>query len=62
MRMAGHKERLSRVCELFWQWISELPEPLTMIAFWLAVGTVIGLWVLGLLYFIWRALQWVGMA
>ena len=60
--MVGLKQRFVRVHDQFWEWMSELPEPIVLTVFWLAVGTLLCLWTLALLYFIWQALRWVGKA
>jgi RsiW-degrading membrane proteinase PrsW (M82 family) len=64
--MVGLKERLVRVHDKFWEWVLEWPDPIFTTVFCLAVGTLLCLWTLALLYFfwhfiwplIWQALQW----
>ena len=60
--MVGLKQRFVRVHDQFWEWVSELPEPIVLTVFWLVVGAMICLWTLALLYFVWQALRWVGKA
>jgi RsiW-degrading membrane proteinase PrsW (M82 family) len=56
------KERLIRVYDQFWEWVAAFPEPVAVTVFMLAVGTLLCLWMLALLYFAWQALRWVGKA
>ena len=60
--VVGLKERIVRVQDQCWEWVMELPDPILTAVFCLTVGTVVCLWTLALLYFIWplvwHALQW----
>ena len=62
--MVGLKERFVQVLDQFWEWIIDLPEPIAIAVVALAVGTLLSLWTLALLYFIWhatwQALRWMG--
>ena len=60
--MVGLKERFVRVHDQFWEWVFELPEPTLWAVFWIALGTLLCVWTLALLYFIGQALRWVGKA
>ena len=60
--VVGLKQRLLRVHDQFWEWLSELPEPIVFTVLWLAAGTLLCLWIVALLYLAWHALRWVGKA
>jgi len=62
MRLVALKDKLLRVYDQFWDWVATLPESAAVSVFLLAVGALLCLWTLALLYLSWQALRWVGKA